>query len=299
MVEDALHRGEAVLRQERGAAGEHLIEEDPQGEEVRPGIGRLAARLLGRHHPVGAEDRSFAGQRLFGLLEGTRRPPRDAEVGDLRSSVDREQHVLGLEIAVHHALPVGAGEPFGEGEGNGQSFGDRQRPRLQEPVERGAGHVLHHDVVGAAFAEQVVDLHDSRMAEARGHPRLAQESRPPSGIRPGTGPGFGTNPLDRHLAVEPRIVGEEHLSHAPRAEAADHPVGPDRRWIRIAHDGGSRLRVYRSPRSLSRWRSARSEISSAAAVAATSLPQRAKAARTSSAGTSAAARTRGDCSRRM
>jgi len=49
------HVAEGVSREER-LAGEHLVEEHPEGPDVGALVDRLAARLLGRHVGGGAED---------------------------------------------------------------------------------------------------------------------------------------------------------------------------------------------------------------------------------------------------
>ena len=174
-------------------------------------VDRLAARLLGRHRAIGAEDGVAAGQRLVG---GGEELLGDPEVGDLRPSARGDQHVLGLEVAVDDPLPVRLVEPAGQVARERQGLRDRQAPAFGQLAQVGPLDVLHDDVVEVLRGEDVVDLDDRRVVEPRRHPCLAAEALAP----PRADPGVGADALHRHPAVEAVVVGEEHLPHAAGAE---------------------------------------------------------------------------------
>ena len=86
------------LASERRPAGEHFIEERPEGVDVRrrPDRARLPDHLLGGH-VAGRPDPSAAqGQRRLVV-----KVPRQPEIGDLGRAVGGEQDVGRLQVAVH------------------------------------------------------------------------------------------------------------------------------------------------------------------------------------------------------
>ena len=220
----------AVWARKGRAAGEQLVEEDAEGEEVRAGIHGIAAHLLGRHHPAGAEDGAVAGQLLVAALPpAIQDPAGDAEVGDLDPPVRRHQDVLRLQVPVHHPLPVGVHQGSGDGDGDPQAFRQGQRTLLEEVAQRRPRDVLHDDGVriGVRVGQEVEHLDDGGMGERSGHPGLAAEPSP-AVIFEAAKAGARADALDRHLPVEPRVIGQEDLAHAAGAQALDHLVGADR-----------------------------------------------------------------------
>jgi hypothetical protein len=98
----------AIVAAERQLAGEHLEEEDAERIEVALRRRLLAPRLLRRHVFGGAEDGALRGESRVHRQVG------EPEVEDLDevlpAAARREEDVVALQIAVHHAEVVGARE---------------------------------------------------------------------------------------------------------------------------------------------------------------------------------------------
>ena len=97
------------------------------------------------------------------------RGAREAEVAELDAAVVGEQHVLGLEVAVHDAGLVRGGEA-GEDRVHDVDglLGRELLVVLQQLAERDAGEVLHDEVRHVGVLALVEDVHDVRMREPRG-----------------------------------------------------------------------------------------------------------------------------------
>ena len=119
----------SVAGRERVHAARELVEQHAEREDVDARVGRLAVDLLGRHVGRRADDDAGAGRERRrrradapppgrGVpLRGSIVPdgavvddPREAEVENLQPAVARPHHVLGLEVAMHDAARVRAGQ---------------------------------------------------------------------------------------------------------------------------------------------------------------------------------------------
>ncbi len=239
----ALERGEGrrVVAQDRGdhvgagvaaerpLAGEHLEQHRAEREDVGALVGRLAAQLLGRHVAQGADDRPVLG--LDGQGRGSRSWASrfelmqlgEPEVEDLDRAILGDEDVLRLEIPVDDAAGVGCGQTVGDLDR------DLDRPprgevRLPQPLPKAAAaQQLRHDVGHPLVLADVIDGEDVRVVQRTGGPRLAFEARDPARI---TGCGRRQR-LDRHLAVEPRVVRLPDLAHPTRPYPGDDPIVRD------------------------------------------------------------------------
>ncbi len=84
-------------------------------------------------------------------------------------------------------------------------------------LEGAALDILHDDVELPVAAADVVDGADVGVVEGGGEARLLEQ--PVVGLFVGAQP-LGQH-LDRHLAAEPRVLGQVDLAHPALAEAAD------------------------------------------------------------------------------
>ncbi len=153
---------------------------------------------------------------------------RDAEVRDQRLPVV-QQDVLGLDVAVDHAVPVGVVEGARHLAGDPHGIGDGQLPLARQPVaERLALHKRHHVEHGAAYLARVVQRQDVRVLEVGRRLDLGEEP-----LGPDYRGEFGTQDLDRHVALVAQIAGQVDRRHPARAELALDPVA-------VGQGGGER-----------------------------------------------------------
>ena len=167
--EDGRHGGEVGVAGEGAAAGEHLVEERAEAEDVGADVDFLAFGLLGRHVGDGAQDGAFLGLRADGLrgvvVAGGCRLGElgEAEVEDFDGAVVGDDDVGGLDVAVDDAGGVGLAQAFGDLDGDAERFVEAQALAGDEGVEGFAGDVFHHQTVGAFVLEDVVDGDDVGM----------------------------------------------------------------------------------------------------------------------------------------
>jgi hypothetical protein len=164
--------------------------------------------LLGRQILGGAHDR--AGERhVRGAGTG------DPEVGDASATLLVEDHVVGLQVAVHDAALVRKSRAAKDLHDDV----DRRR-RIQgsfvahDALQRAPGHVLHRDVIGAVPLATVEYADDVLVGERRGARGLAPEALDELLV-------FGevmVKHLHGDLTSEQLVLGEIDLRHAPRAE---------------------------------------------------------------------------------
>ncbi len=89
--------------------------------------------------------------------------------------------------------------------------------------QRPSADELEDEVGDAAFLSKVVDVEDVRMLEPGDRPRFLLEAL---AILLVLGKEIGQN-LDRHVAVEPRVVSLVNRRHASAPDLFDDPVGAE------------------------------------------------------------------------
>ncbi|GBD17044.1 hypothetical protein HRbin26_01957 [bacterium HR26] len=176
-----------------------------------------------------------AGFRQAGIGE----PLGDAEIGDLDRALLVHQDVLGLDVAMDEAMPVGVVERGSDLADDVGGVLDSERCLAQDQVlERLPAHVLHDDVVDPVVMAYVVDVDDVRMGEARGRLGLTLEASQEVRVAP----VLPTQDLDRHGPVEGEVVAAVDHSHASLADQfleAVSSVEDFRLHPRVASPAGS------------------------------------------------------------
>ena len=193
------------------------IGHDAQRVEVAPGVGGFAADLLGCQVLHRAGDGAGLGLTTVGVGAG------EPEVGHLHHALGRDEHVLGLDVAVHDALAV---RVFQAQQGLAHDVdglgGFQSAVLVQERAGGPAAHVLHDHVVDAVDRAPVEDGHDVGVGQAGRGARFPAEpvdERLVARERP-------VQHLDRHLTVQDRVAREEDFAHTARRDALHHVVAP-------------------------------------------------------------------------
>jgi hypothetical protein len=235
LPQDLGHRGPGVRRLVR----EHLVEEGPQGVDVRlfGYVLHVAARLLGGHVGRRSDDVPVQRPPRFRLVADRvdeSGPGPILSVADLGQPPVHDQHfperadhdVFRFEVAVDNALAVGEGDGVahlqedlkalrgGEAGGGGiVAVGDA----VDEGLEGFASHELHGEVDPAVRVQaQLVDGHDVGVLELAGDLGLLDEPFDPFGIL------LAEDHLHGHGTPDVVVHGLEDGAHAA---AGDFPQG--------------------------------------------------------------------------
>ena len=227
-VQVRVHEGGQVLTEERLLRREALEEHAGKGVHVGARVDGVALEALGGHVVEGADGGAGHRQLGAGVADGV----RDAEVDDVDEVVGGDEHVAGLDVAVHHAVGVRGVERLGDlGD---QADGPLGRERAAAPDQRaevGPVDEAHVDEQPAVDLAVVVDGDDVRLAQPRDSVGLALETALVLGV---VGQG-GRQQFQCDFAVAPRVVGAVDLAHATRT---DDPL--DSVLAELLHDNPQR-----------------------------------------------------------
>ena len=244
-------RGErcGVVSRKGASTGRHLVEDDPQREDVRTVIDRVPLNLFRRHVGKRAHHAALAGQGL-GLHEGSARLTHfraelgQPEVEHLDPAVFSDHHVRRLEIPMDDAPLMGRGQGLRHRHREIEKAVDLEPLIGDQLVEPPSLDQLHDEKMnGAAVSDtlfaggalglclsHLVNGHDVGMAEGGDGAGLTLEAFEP--IRVGC--HLLGQHLERHLAPQLGVLGEIDLPHAARTElvqdlvvgelAADHRI---------------------------------------------------------------------------
>ena len=184
-------------------------------------------------------------------LDGRLRRLGDAEVGDDRVAVLVDQDVRRLDVPVNHPAAVRIGERRSDLIEDRADDGQRQRPRPPDHLlQRCATHVAHDEEVQPLGVPHRIDRNDVGMVQLSDGDRLVPEAvdhaLPQQQAR--------RDQLDRHLAVERDLVGQEHGRHPASAELPPDLELPQRGAPQaLDHLGPGGLRGVRVQRERIRW----------------------------------------------
>ncbi len=207
---------------ERGLPGERVEERAAEAEHVGPRVHRVrVAGLLRGHVPDRAELRAGAGDLVLA------RQPGQPEVEQLRLPVRGDEDVRRLDVAVDEVEPVRLDERVGDLVRDLAGERDRQRRDGRDPLQVGAGDVLHHEVrhgrgVGPArrLLPGVDRGDDVRVLQPADGAHLQEEPR--EGARVGL--GRRAQRLHRDHGPQLAVFGPVHDAHSAVAEVVEQPV---------------------------------------------------------------------------
>ncbi len=153
--------------------------------------------------------------------------PRQSEIDDLQPPFGRDDGVGRLEVAVNHVAVVGIHEGLGRLHTEPQSLLERQLPLVEPLPQRATFDVLHRDERRTVCVAHLVDRANVWMIQGGCVAGLAQQPRP---RRLDIG---RVHHFQGHIAMERRVVGEEHRAHSATAQQPFHSVAAER------HAGGN------------------------------------------------------------
>ena len=210
----------------RRLAGQQLVDHAAQAVEIGAAVERgVAERLLRAHVGRGADREPGLGETVARAgLERAGHP----EIGEQRvrrharlAAGGAQEHVLGLEVAVHDAVRVGVRQCVRQLGGPAEDVGERLRAAPAETVaEALALHQRHgvpqHRRAQAGLGGDLAGIEEGKdvgVLKARGEADLAQE---PVGAQ--AGGQLGPEDLDRDRAIVADVVGAIDHGHAAAAE---------------------------------------------------------------------------------
>ena len=136
--------------------------------------------------------------------------------------LSREQHVVGLDVAVNDPVSVRVGKRVADVAQYDGGLFDRQRAIVREAIsQRPSLFIGHHVVRSAVHLARIVERHDVRMTQLRCDLDLAKKPRlaePRGELRP--------HDFDCHVTRVPDVAGQEHGGHPALPDTANHAI-PD------------------------------------------------------------------------
>jgi hypothetical protein len=212
---------------EGAGAREHLVQHRPEGEYVRAMIHRLAPHLLRRHVADGATHQQRTARRGSGRVVGVASEPTpfhlgQAEVQQLHAAVGGDEDVGRLDVAVADPFLVRGAEGLGNVDAVLERLAQRDRAAVDPLPQGGAFEQLGDDVRNRALGAHVEDGHDVGVVESARRPRLTRQALYVFGGR-----ARRVYDLNRHVALEARVVSAVDLAHAPGSEPPQDLVGAE------------------------------------------------------------------------
>ena len=200
--------------------GEHLVEHDPEREDIGEMIHGVPADLLrrhvgeGSHHHPGLTVAKGRRRRLRVMGERHGFLLREPEIENLDQPFPGQKDILRFEVPVHDAPVVGRNQPPHDLSCDLDCLPGGQIGPLHPRPQALTLQQLHHHIGDARVAPNVMDREDVWVRKSSDALGLALE--------PCQGLGILGQPLaehlDRHIALEAGVRGTVHLTHSARAE---------------------------------------------------------------------------------
>src|SRR5271157_2247363 len=128
-----------------------------------------------------------------------------------------DQHIGWLDVTVDDALLVGRLQRLGEVKYHSQRRFERQARAADEPVQRLALHILHHQVRPVAIKATIENRHDVGMGKTGRRPGFALKPLE----RVWIGMARGGEHLDGHRAVKGQVATAVNHPESPAAQPVD------------------------------------------------------------------------------
>ncbi len=186
-------------------------------------IDRQGTDLLRRHIAERSQDDAGIGRGARHIRFVHLDRLGETEVEYLDAVVERNHHVLRLEIAMHDATSVGGGNPSGDLKGICDRASRGQCSAFEAGAQRFAVHQFGDDERGAAVVSEFEDREDVWMRELGDAHRLALEPAERTRVHR----ELGGQDLYGDLAIEPRIACSIDCAHPARADRRDDLVVPE------------------------------------------------------------------------
>lgn len=231
--EDGLDGFGFVFAFEEASVGGHLVEDDPEGEDIGRRFDGLSRDLLGGHIAESSFEHTSAGAVFLGGGFG------DTEVDDLDDAVEGDQEVVGADVAVDDAEgaahfvggAVGVVESCG---GLGDDASEEVKGRIlleffdavdlfSDAFEVEATDVFHGDVVDVADLADFEDLNDVGVLEMGGNASFIEKHLD----EVVAGGEVREDAFDDNGLADPcktPLFGEEQLSHPAGCKFGDDLV---------------------------------------------------------------------------
>ena len=190
------------------ASGEHLIQHNAGGIDIRARVDTVAPGLLRRDVVHGAK-------RLLGQCLPLVGKAGNAEISHLHAAVPQDHDVLGLDITVDDAAAVGMAQaPHDLGDEMQRLPPVHAATALHILLQRDAVDQLHDDVFPVRIGGHVIHRHDVGVAQLRY--RLGLIVEPAAEIRVVRQVAFQY--LDGHKAIQPVAPGLIDIGHTAGAD---------------------------------------------------------------------------------
>ena len=235
LLGEHLHATTAPVRQ---APGGQLVEQHAEPVDVSGHSDFFTSHLFGCG--IRWRQNAHAGGGLHQLIGVVAKDLGDAEIEQVRTSVGIDQHVAGLEIAVHDQLPMRVIDHPRDFRQQRQARIQAKRVNAHVVRQRFATDVVHRQIRATVGSDASVEQgRDRRMVELGKNPAFLQEA-----LQQRLGVHTALEQLDRrglhHIALV--ALRQPHLAHAAAAQEPLH--APARSELGIGLGGHWRQHLF-------------------------------------------------------